>query len=74
MSTTYTYIEEYQMFITTLISWVKSLAVDFSKPQTYGSAMEAYIVANQPKDTADVDRLSREFHRSHNGFTSARGF
>jgi len=41
--------------------WAKSLEQSFSKPQTYGSALECYIVANEPKDAADVDRLTREF-------------
>ena len=61
------------MFIQPLVGWVKSLAQDFNKPQTYGSALEAYIVANEPKDACDVDRLSREFDskmssRRHGGF------
>jgi hypothetical protein len=55
------------MLITTLIGWVKSLAQDFSKPQTYGSALEAYIVRNEPKDAADVDRLMREFDTKMSG-------
>lgn len=62
------------MFITAIISWVKSLAESFSKPQTYGSAMEAYIVSNNPKSEGDVDRLAREFHHSQNSFMSAKGF
>jgi hypothetical protein len=49
------------MFIQPITSWVKSLAESFSKPQTYGSALEYYIVSNDPKDAADVDRLTREF-------------
>jgi len=39
----------------------KSLAESFSKPQTYGSALEYYIISKQPIDSADVDRLTREF-------------
>lgn len=61
------------MFIQPIVGWVKSLAEDFKKPQTYGSALEAYIVANDPKDACDVDRLSREFdskmlNRQYQGF------
>jgi hypothetical protein len=41
--------------------WAKSLGQSFSKPQTYGSALEYYIVSNNPQDAADVDRLTREF-------------
>lgn len=29
--------------------------------QTYGSALEEYIVSNNPHDTADVERLAREY-------------
>lgn len=61
------------MFIAPIVGWVKSLAEQYQKPQTYGSALEAYIVANQPQDACDVDRLSREFdakmsQRSYGGF------
>lgn len=55
------------MFIQPLVGWVKSLAEQFNKPQTYGSALEAYIVANEPKDACDVDRLSREFDLKNQG-------
>jgi hypothetical protein len=34
-----------------------------SMPQTYGSALEEYIILNQPQNVGDVDRLSREFSR-----------
>jgi hypothetical protein len=33
----------------------------FNRPTTYGSALEYYIVANNPQDGCDVDRLTREF-------------
>lgn len=61
------------MFIQSLLGWVKSLAQEFSKPQTYGSALEAYIVSNNPQSEGDVDRLMREFDckmagRTHGGF------
>jgi hypothetical protein len=61
------------MFIQPIVGWVKNLAQEFSKPQTYGSALEAYIVRNQPQDAGDVDRLMREFdnkmsERSFGGF------
>lgn len=61
------------MFIQPIMGWVKNLAQEFSKPQTYGSALEAYIVANEPKDAADVDRLMRDYdskmlNRQYQGF------
>ena len=49
------------MFIQPIVGWVTSLAQQFSKPQTYGSALEAYIISHDPQSTADVDRLMREF-------------
>ena len=33
----------------------------FEKPNTYGSALEAYIVSKNPQDACDVDRIAREF-------------
>lgn len=61
------------MLIQPVLSWAKSLAEDFKRPQTYGSALEAYIVANEPQNAGDVDRLTREFDqkmstRSSGGF------
>ena len=32
-----------------------------SESQTYGSKLEEYIVSNNPKDTGDVERLTREY-------------
>lgn len=61
------YTEENKMFIQPLVGWVKSLAQEFNKPQTYGSALEAYIVSNQPQNSADVDRLAREFDQKNAG-------
>jgi hypothetical protein len=51
------------MLIQPLVGWVKSLAEQFSKPQTYGSALESYIVSHEPQSPADVDRLMREFEQ-----------
>lgn len=62
------------MFIQPITAWVKSLADSFSKPQTYGSALEYYIVKHDPKDAADVDRLTREFEVKQNDFYWVRGF
>lgn len=43
-------------------------AVIPSKQQTYGSMLEKYIISNNPKNTYDVDRLTREFElRQHQG-------
>lgn len=36
-------------------------AIADEKPTTYGSKLEEYIVSNNPKNTGDVERLTREF-------------
>jgi hypothetical protein len=38
-----------------------------SKSQTYGSQLEKYIVSNNPTDTADVERLTREYNQKSKG-------
>ena len=61
--------------LTTIKTWVKNLANSFSKPQTYGSGLEYYIVSNNPQSEGDIDRLTREYHtRSQEGYIWARGF
>lgn len=52
----------------------KSLADKFSKPQTYGSALEHYIISNDPQSEGDVDRLAREFEQKQTNFVWGRGF
>jgi len=39
----------------------------FEKPQTYGSALEEYIVRNAPQNSCDVDRLTRQFDLQQSG-------
>lgn len=60
--------------LTTIKNWVKSLAEAFSKPQTYGSALEQYIVSNNPQSEGDVDRLAREYEQKQTTYVWARGF
>jgi len=56
-------------------TWAKSLSESFSKPQTYGSQLEYYIISNNPQSEGDVDRLTREFHaRNSDTYVWARGF
>lgn len=45
---------------------VKSMFQSFEKPQTYGSALEAYIVSRNPQDGCDIDRIAREFDQKRN--------
>lgn len=42
---------------------ISALLPAFAKdaPTTYGSQLEEYIVSHSPKDTYDVERLTREF-------------
>jgi len=44
-----------------LTAYVYKMFAGFDKPTTYGSALESYIIANNPQNSCDVDRLSREF-------------
>lgn len=60
--------------LNTIKSWAKSLAESYSRPQTYGSQLEHYIVSNNPQSEGDVDRLAREFHQRQESFVGARGF
>ena len=60
--------------LTTIKTWAKSLADLYSKPQTYGSALEYYIVSNNPQSEGDVDRLAREFEHKQANFVWGRGF
>lgn len=55
------------MLITPLVGWIKNLFQSYQKPQSYGSALEAYIVAHKPQDASDVERLSREFDQKNKG-------
>ena len=49
------------MFIQPIAGWVKKLAEDFQKPQTYGSQLEEYIASKNPQTTADVEMLMRQY-------------
>jgi hypothetical protein len=55
------------MFIQPIVGWVISLAEKFQKPATYGSELEAYIVAHEPQTAYDVDRLTRQFDLKNQG-------
>ena len=63
------------MLIKSIMERAKSFADSFSKPQTYGSALEYYIVSNNPQSEGDIDRLTREYHsKQQDGYIWARGF
>jgi 2-polyprenyl-3-methyl-5-hydroxy-6-metoxy-1,4-benzoquinol methylase len=44
-----------------LAGYFYSLINNFSRPQTYGTALEEYIVRHAPQNACDVDRLTRQF-------------
>jgi hypothetical protein len=48
-----------------LAVYIHKILLGFEKPQTYGSALEEYIVRNAPQTTCDVDRLTRQFDLMH---------
>ena len=61
------------MLIKSIMERAKSFAESFSRPQTYGSGLEYYIVVNKPQNAADVDRLTKEYETNRNTFYWARG-
>ena len=44
-----------------ILAVVGAVAPAIVKGETYGSQLENYIVSNNPKDAADVERLTREY-------------
>jgi hypothetical protein len=50
-----------------LAGYFCSLLNNFSRPQTYGTALEEYIMHHAPKTVCDVDRLTREFEMQQFG-------
>jgi len=50
-----------------LAEYFHKLFQSFEKPQTYGSALEEYIVRNAPQNSCDVDRLTRQFDLQQSG-------
>jgi hypothetical protein len=51
------------MFIQPIAGWVKKLAEDFQRPQTYGSELEEFITSKNPQNTADVEMLMRQYEQ-----------
>jgi len=56
--------------LTQLAEYFHKMFQTFSRPQTYSSALEEYIVRHAPQDCCDVDRLTRQFEMnySHRGW------
>ena len=47
-----------------LAGYFHNLFNKFSRPQTYGSALEEYIVSRSPQNTGDIDRLTHQYQLS----------
>lgn len=61
------------MFTQSITTWAKSLLEKVSKPQSYGSALESYIIRNNPQSAGDVDRLAREYDLNKGQYLWGRG-
>jgi hypothetical protein len=49
-----------------ITGYIQKMFNSIEKPQTYSSALEEYIVSQNPKNTCDIEHLTREFDRSRN--------
>lgn len=49
------------VLLSLLVLLIIGSVIPFTKYQTYGSQLEEYIVKRYPKDTYDIDRLTKEF-------------
>ncbi len=44
-----------------MIEGIQKMLKRIEEPQTYGSELESYIVANNPQSTYDVEELARRY-------------
>jgi hypothetical protein len=47
-----------------LAEYFQKMFQTIEKPQTYGAALEAYIMSHAPQNVGDIDRLTRQFDLS----------
>jgi hypothetical protein len=47
--------------LNTMIEYIQKIYDDISKPVTYGTELEAYIVSKNPQNTYDVEAFARDF-------------
>lgn len=47
-----------------ITGYIQKMYKSVEKPQTYSSALEAYIVSKNPKNIHDIEHLTQEFDRS----------
>ena len=50
-----------KIMLNLLTGYVHKMFQKAEKPQTYGSALESYIVSKNPQTTYDVEAYAREF-------------
>jgi hypothetical protein len=48
--------------ITQFLSSIKNLFKKLGADKVYISALEQYIISHNPKDTIDIERLTKEFN------------
>ena len=46
-----------------IVALIQKMLPRNSQPNTYGAALEAWIVSQNPQSPGDIDRLVREFDR-----------
>ncbi len=51
--------------INAIAEYFNELFRKFEKPQTYGSALEAYIASHKPTTLEEIDCLQRDFDRKN---------
>jgi hypothetical protein len=49
-----------------ITGYIQKMYQSVEKPQTYSSALEAYIVSKNPQNTHDVEYWTQEFDRNRN--------
>jgi hypothetical protein len=51
-----------------LVGYFRNLYTTINTPKTYTSALEEFIVSNNPQNIHDVDRLERIFRESRENY------
>jgi len=46
-----------------IVAFIQKMFQPNPQPNTYGAALEAWIVSQNPQSPGDIDRLVREFDR-----------
>lgn len=64
--------EKEKLMLNNLVAYIQKMFEPQQHTDTYGAALEAWIVRHNPQSPGDVDRLVREFDRqqARSGWTS----